>query len=279
MKLSSLKRPFICLVVSEPTPTRVIKTIGAYEERVDAFEVNLSVVDQRGFRDIFSSTKRPCIATNRRSIFMRFYGYERLPPVSDEARARRLIAAAEVGASAVDIELDLFDGARQSMKPAYLSKEEVAYARNPKAEPTELSRDSDVVKRQIGFVKQVKQIGAEAVFSCHTQTIITRVQGTSILAEMESRGADMAKIVSLTPAIGDIGPFIETVIRMAEVSRVPFNVMNVGSQSILGRLLSVGLGSSWIYCRPDSGTAFKGQPTVGQAMSFLDILRPRRNQD
>ncbi len=279
MKLSSLKRPFVCLVVSESTPAKVIKTIGAYEERVDAFEVNLSMVGQSGFRDVFSSTKLPCMATNRRSIFMRFYGYERLPPASDEARARRLIAAVEAGASAVDLELDFFDRARQSMKPAYLSKEEIAYARNPEAEPTELSRDSNVVKRQRRFVKQVKQMGAEVVFSCHTQTIITRAQGTSILVEMEKRGADMAKIVSLTPTISDLGPFIETVIRLAEVSRIPFNGMNVGSQSILGRLLSAVLGSSWVYCRPDSGTSFKGQPTVGQARSFFDVLSTGRGQD
>jgi 3-dehydroquinate dehydratase len=274
MKLSSLKRPFVCLVVSESTPASVIKTIGAYEERVDAFEINLSVIDPSAFRDIFSSTGRPCMATNRRSEFMRFYGYERLPPVEEEDRARRLIAAAEAGASAVDIELDMFDKARQSMKPAYLSKEEADYASNPRAEPTEFSKDAWIVKKQRGFVEHVKRVGVEAVFSCHTQTVIRRAQGSSILKEMEKRDADMAKIVSLTPAVGDIGPFISTVVRLAEVSRIPFNIMNVGSQSILGRLLSVQLGSSWVYCRPDSGTAFKGQPTIEQAKSFLEIFRP-----
>ena len=271
MRLSSLKRPFVCLVVSEPTAGKVIGLVDRYERKVDAFEVNLTVLEEKSLRDIFSSTTRPCIATNRRAGFMRFYGYENLQSVGEEERSRRLSAAAEAGASAVDCELDIFDEKRQTKKPPYLGREEEAYWSNPKSEPAELSRTRSVVDRQTEFATRLKGAGAEVLFSCHTQTVITKDQGAAIISAMEDRGADLGKIVSMTPRVDDLSSFVETVIHLKRTSPIPFNVMNVGSESILGRLLSVELGSSWVYCRPDEGKTFGGQPTVAQVRNFFAI--------
>jgi len=269
MRLSSLPRPFVCLVVSEPTIGTAINLIDSYESIVDAFEINLTVIGEDSFRDLFSSTNRPCIATNRRAAFMRFYGYEDLQPITEEARARRLGAAAESGASAVDCELDIFDEARQSAKPDYLSADERVYASDPKSEPAELSMVRSVVRRQARFAGEVKATGTEVIFSCHTQTVITPRIGIRIISAIEKRGGDLGKMVSLTPTVYDVPSFVDTVVHLKQTSRLPFNLMNVGSESVLGRLVSVKLGSSWVYCRPDSGKTFSGQPTVGQVRDFL----------
>lgn len=271
MKLSSLRRPFVCLVVSEPSPEKAVRLMDAYESKVDAFEVNLTLLEEGSFRDVFSSTRRSCLATNRRSGFMRFYGYHDLPAVREEERARRLLGALDAGAAAIDCELDMFDEARQSVKPAYLSEEERLYARSS-SDPAELSRDRRCVARQLELVRQAKDAGGEVVFSCHTQTTIDRSQGTAIISAMQGREADFGKIVSLTLETEDLVPFIETVLLLRKTSKIPYNLMNVGAESILGRLMSVKLGSSWIYCRPDSGTGYGGQPSIGQARTFLDMM-------
>jgi 3-dehydroquinate dehydratase len=272
LKLSSLRRPFVCLVVSEASCDGAISIIEDNEDRVDAFEVNLTLLDSRGLREVFAATKRPCLATSRRPNFMKFYGYHDLPPVSEESRAEKLIYAVNAGADAIDCELDMFDEVRQSEKPAYLSREEKAYALKPASEPAELSRDRMPVAKQKRLALQAKNVGAEVVFSCHTQTVITKTQGSEILSAMQRRGADLGKIVSLTFGPGDLAPFVETVVLLKRSSRIPFNLMNVGSESILGRLLSVGLGSSWTYCRPDSGVGYSGQPTVDQVRTFFRMM-------
>lgn len=109
MKLSSLKRPFVCLVVSEANTESCARVIDAYEERVDAFEINLAVLSERSFVDVISTSRNPCIVTDRRPEFMKFYGYADLPDIKEEDRARRLRIAVGAGASAVDCELDMFD--------------------------------------------------------------------------------------------------------------------------------------------------------------------------
>ena len=278
MRLSSLRRPFICLVVSEPTVDRVIGLIDSCEGGVDAFEINLTAMGVDSFRDIFSSTKRPCIATNRRAAFMRFYGYEDLQPITEESRARRLGAAAEAGASAVDCELDIFDEARQRAKPEYLSEAERTYAYDPKSEPAELSMTRSVVRRQVRFVGEIKDTGTEVILSCHTQTVITPRIGTTIISAIDKREGDFGKIVSLTPSAYDLPHFVDTVVHLKQTSKVPFNMMNVGEESVLGRLVSVKLGSSWVYCRPERGRTFSGQPTVRQVRDFLSAtgIRARR---
>jgi len=271
MRLSSLGRPFVTLVVSEPTERTVVELIDAYESQVDAIEVNLTTLKRNSFRNVFSSTKRPCIATNRRSKFMKFYGYEGLTRASEKTRGDRLEAAASSGASAVDCELDIFDEKNQKSKPEYMSEEERIYASNPSSEPAELSRDEEVVRKQIGFAERMKNGGTEVIFSCHTQTVLTRKQAISIMAAVRERGGDFGKIVSLTPDTKDLPPFFESIIHLKDNSQVPFTVMNVGVESILGRLVSVKFGSSWVYCRPDSKSAFGGQPTLRQVRDFLTI--------
>lgn len=269
MKLSSLKRPFICLVVSEQSGEKAVRVIQENEDRVDAFEVNLTMLDVRQLRDVFAATKRPCLATNRRPNFMKFYGYEGLPPVSEQDRAGKLLSALDAGASAIDCELDMFDDDRQRMKPSYLSREEKAYARRPGSEPAELSREPRAVAKQKRIARSAKSAGGEVVFSCHTQTVMRSDQGRTILSTMQRRGADFGKVVSLTLRPDDIVPFVETVVLLRRTSKIPFNLMNVGIESVLGRLLSVGLGSSWTYCRPEAGVGYTGQPTVDQARAFF----------
>jgi 3-dehydroquinate dehydratase len=261
------------MVISEPDRARVLRAMDAHEASVDAFEVNLTVLDsQAGFKDIFSSTKRPCIAVNRRGRFMKFYGFSDVPSVSEEERVRRLRMAAGAGASAVDCELDIFDEARQKTKPPYLSGEEAAYAARTESCPTELSRDRRVAAKQRQFVREIRGGGVEVVFSCHTQTVMRRAHAVGIISTMQSRGADFAKIVSMTLSQRDLTSFVESVVALSERARIPFNLMNVGSESVLGRLLSVKLGSSWVYCRPDTGAVYSGQPTVRQARAFFGAV-------
>ena len=108
MKLSALGVPFVCLVLSEPTIEDCIRLIDRHEKDVDAFEVNLPPLDPTRLRDVFQATSRPLIATNRRTDFMRFYGYTHLPAMSETERAEALRRAVGMGADAIDFELDIF---------------------------------------------------------------------------------------------------------------------------------------------------------------------------
>ncbi len=272
MKFSQLPRPFICAVIAEPTISECINQIDQLAPHVDAFEINIPQLIEGRLEDVFSATQRPCIATNRRADFMRLYGYRNLPRLSEEMRLERLRDALHSGAAMVDYELDAFDDASLSAKPAFGSRLEREYASRRNSRPTEFSIKPKVVRRQKQFAKAIRSVGGEVLISSHTQTRIRKGITLQIAKAMQLRGADLGKIVVHTFNLDDLLDLFGTAIELRKSLRIPFNLMNVGEQPILGRLFSVFFGSGWIYCRANSNYAFTGQPTFSDAEAFLRKL-------
>jgi 3-dehydroquinate dehydratase len=268
-KLSNLPRPFICAVLAEDSIEKCVNLVDRLESRVDAFEMNLSPFDERSFsriKDVFHSTKRPCISTNRRYDFMKLYGLN-VKPTSDEIRVHRLLKSLEAGSSAIDYELDTFG--EKAEKPRYGSPREIRYARDPRSNPTEVTTDPLAVKKQKLLSAEAKGMGGEVVISCHAQTVIDSKQVVRIGKMMERRDADFAKLVFYTFTDYDLVELFCSVLKLKKAFEMPFNLMNVGFQPNFGRLVSAKLGSAWIYCRPHKSSGYLGQPTIEDARHFL----------
>ena len=270
-KLCAIQRPFIILVVAESTPSNCIRQIELGEQlSVDGFEINLAPLRNRKIGDIFASTNKPCIVSNRRPEFMKLYGYENLPRASERERVQKLLQAMNCGARVVDYELDTFveDDARFDIP--FGSRGETTYARNPRSTPTQLSMNLQAAIRQRKLSQKIKSVGGEVLISCHTQTQIRKSETLAILRTMARRGADLGKIVVHTFDPTDLADFLSTTIELKKSGLIPFNLMNFGEYAKLGRLLSVLFGSAWIYCRTSSRKSFVGQPTVSEAREFLE---------
>ncbi len=271
MKLTSIQKPFIVVVIAESTVTKCLKQLRAAEVKgADAFEINIAQLKEKELRKIFISTKKPCIASNRRSDFMKLYGYKNLPETNEETRVEKLLRTLENGAEVVDFELDTFTSKHAT--PSFGSQAETKYALKSESEPTQYSTHPRTELRQRKLSQHIKSRGGEVLISCHTQTRIRENEILRLVQAIEVRGADLAKVVTHTFNVNDLVYFLRTVPKVKNSARIPFNLMNFGAYSIQGRLFSVALGSAWVYCRTGSHV-YAGQPTIKQARTFLDDLR------
>jgi len=271
LKLTSVRKPFIVAVIAESTVPKCLRQLRSAEENgADAFEINIAQLKEKELRKIFISTKNPCIASNRRSDFMKLYGYKNLAETNEETRVEKLLRTLESGAEAIDFELDTFTIRHESLP--FGSRAETKYALKSESKPTQYSTDSQTALRQRRLSQLIKSRGGEVLISCHTQTRIRQYEILRIVQTMELRGADLAKVVTHTFNLDDLLNFLSTISKVKNSARIPFDLMNFGAYSIPGRLLSVALGSAWIYCRTGS-QVFAGQPTLQQARTFLDDLR------
>ena len=271
-KLTDLQRPFICYVITETTTQKVLKQIDLAEEGgASAVEINLACLKEIerkvNLRDIFGSNSLPAVATCRRSTFMKVYGFENLGKMSESERAEILLDAVDNGASAIDFELDLFDESSQMKKPSHGRwMDEI----EPISKPTELKNDRIAIKQQMELLRKAKSIGAQVLISSHTQSRISKRGAVRIGKIIEARGADLAKIVMTSTSPEDILEIMDAAKAMKRTMRVPFNLMTVGEGQVIGRLLSLLFGSSWIYCRSTTGKhIFEGQPTMDETLAFM----------
>lgn len=272
MRLSKLTKPFICTVIAEADVKASLASIESAEHETDAFEVNLTPLDLHAISDIFGSTRKPCIATNRRTKFMRAYGFYNLPKLGETARQERLMKALDSGATAIDFELDMFDEQPHKLVPGSIKERE--YARRKTAKPTEISYDRRAVERQRKLAHDVKSSGGEVVISCHSQTRVDRTTIFRIANLMQRRGADLGKIVVVTNSGEDLLRMWKSGLDLRRQVSIPFNLMNSGELMVLGRILSVNFGSSWLYCRPKSVRGFFGQPRADEARRVLRLINP-----
>ncbi len=81
----------------------------------------------------------------------------------------------------------------------------------------------------------------------------------------------MAKIFVYTFDQPDLINLFREGLELDRIMKIPFTVMNVGANAILGRLMSSCFGSGWVYCRSGSGYNYSGQPTVQDARQFLNL--------
>ncbi len=270
MRLSGLDVPFLCLVVSEPTVKGCLKVVDRFEPVADSFEINLPPLEPSQMGDVFHSTLRPCIATSRRSDFMKVYGYSNLPRVSDRSRAEALKRAVGLGAAAVDFELDLFQPPASDQAGPEGADNRVSGSSRPRL--VEFSTDPEVVKSQTTLASEIRAAGAEVVMSCHTKSVLHEEQALEIVHGVAGRGGQFAKVVSVTPRREDVFEMLACAFSLNRKALMPFTLMNIGADSPSDRLLSVLAGSTWLYCRPPSKHSYAGQPTFEDARAFVESL-------
>jgi len=270
MKLSRLDVPFLCLVVSEPTVKGCLKIIDRFEPVADCFEINLPPLDPARIGDVLHSTLRPCIVTNRRSDFMKVYGYSNLPRISEKSRAEALNRAVGLGAAAADFELDIFRPA--SAVQIRRGGTGGPARRSGRRTPVEFSTDSEAVTRQTDLASEIRAAGADVIMSCHTKSILHEDQALEIVYGVAGRGGQFAKIVSMTPRREDVFEMLACAFSLNRKALIPFTLMNIGADSASDRVPSVLAGSSWVYRRPPSQHSYAGQPTFEDARAFVESL-------
>lgn len=273
-RLSDLGRPFIVAVVTDRDAASAEATMRAAAlDGAHAVELNLPALPQASpdeLRALFAATGRPVYTTCRRRAFMTVYGIPEaeMRDWDDEERMARQLAAIPFGARAIDIEMDTFDP-RPAPPPG-----SDAEARDASAgSPAEFSDDADAIARQRETARRAKDLGAEALFSCHTGRAQATESLVGIAVAARERGADLVKIVSPCRTADDLYAALEATRRLAGCLGLPFTLIGSGPAGDISRIVGVNFGASWVIgqfaYRPGS---FHPQPLVAHLRETIRLI-------
>ncbi|MDW7655842.1 MAG: type I 3-dehydroquinate dehydratase [Bacillota bacterium] len=235
-----LPQPFLVAVIREKDPASVNANIKNSEyDGADAYDLHLNVLEKqyrnpRDLGNIMSSTTRPVLLLNYRSD----------PQMTDAERAEEQLLGIRSGAAGIDLIGDYFDPDRPVMTPQALNE----YSLTRGSKPLELTENREALKRQQELIGQIHELGGEVLLSSHTRVLMTTEQVIPFALEMESRGPDMIKIVTICLNENDLLEAFRTIVELKKVMKIPFQFQCHGQHSKLLRVMGPMLGSALIFC-------------------------------
>jgi hypothetical protein len=267
-KFSTLPRPFIVGVISEPDPENCIKTIRMSEyDGAVAFDLYLHSLDKKylnkeDLRAIFSSTNCPVLTLNYR------WNLKGPINITDDERVRQHLLALEAGSAGMDVEADLFDEVPGALP---WTKEAFDYSTNDNSRPRELSFDPKAVERQKKLFKEVQQAGGEVLLSAHTRVPLIAEKILKIGKELEFRGANMAKIVAVCRNEEDVVENIKGCVALKKELKIPFQLQGHGEHAKVLRVINPMLGAMLFFCHQTlKPGGFHDQPLIRSMRAVLE---------
>lgn len=182
---SELPRPLVVGSVRQKTADGAIAEIQAEEaDGARAFILHIQYMDERyrnfeAFKRIAAATECPVMAIN----------YRQKNGPSDERRLEVMREAVRAGFRSVDIPMYIFDDDTISS----LSLCDLTFA---SANPQEVSMRPEVISKQKALIRELRDMGAEVLMSAHVLVEFSCEQAVSLALEMESRGANIVKIIT-----------------------------------------------------------------------------------
>lgn len=260
IKFTRIRRPFTCTIVSDPTPADCVRTIRLSDyDGSDAYEMNLMMMDRKfineqDLKPVFRSTIKPVLVCHYR------WDYEKPLYMDEGERIRLLVDAVRWGADGIDLEADAFD---PTPGPSEWSEEARRYSLDRRSKPRDWTLNPEAIERQKKVIGEVHELGGEVLMSAHTRVHLSADQAVSMVREMEARGADMAKVVSVDLSFEDLLDTMRTTLEIRKTARIPFIMLSHGEHSKIGRVVCPMLGSMLAFCtQPCSPAGFPLQPPI-----------------
>ncbi|MFA9478496.1 type I 3-dehydroquinate dehydratase [Phycisphaerales bacterium AB-hyl4] len=241
LHFTDLPRPLLVGSLRNRTTAETIADMKSGEsDGARAFILHLQLLDQpyrqpEELRKIFTATRYPMMAIN--------YRCDGGP--SDDERVNMLLQATRVGAKCIDLPADTFDlDSRKSLAGCTLP-----FAA---ADPEEISMRPECIDKQMQIIKQVHALDAQVLMSAHAlNTHLDCTQAVSLATEMESRGADIVKIVTDCPTVDHALEMLRTTVELRKRLKVPFVYICTGPHGEIVRPLAPLLGSMLVFGHHD----------------------------
>lgn len=260
LKFTQIKRPFICTIISDSNPTDCKRTIWLSDyDGSDAYQMNLMMLERRflnekDLRPVFQATGKPILVCHYR------WDYEKPLPMDEEKRIQLLIDAVRWGANGIDLEADAFD---PSTGPPEWSDEARGYSLNPASKPRDWTMNPDAIQRQKEVIEEIHGLNGEVLMSAHTRVCLPVEQCVSMAREMESRGADIVKVVRVDTSFEDLLDTMRATLEIKRVLKIPFIMGRHGEHSKIGRVVCPMLGSMLAWCtQPMAPGGYPLQPPI-----------------
>jgi len=281
-RLAGLPRPFIVAVVTDRDPAAALATMRlARIEGAHAAELNLPLLadaDPVALTAAMRGAGLVPYVTCRRRAFMAVYGVDpaTLPEWPDDERMARQLAATDLGAAAIDIEMDTFD---PRPAPPRGTPEALAFAAT-RGVPAEWSHDPTAIARQREIVAAAHAAGADVIVSCHTGRPCTTETLVAIATDAVDRGADLVKIVSPCPTRADLYALLEANTCCAQSLPAPVSIIGAGAAGDFSRLLGPHFGAAWAIAQLTfTPGGFHPQPLIAQVRETIRLVPWRAESD
>ncbi|MDP7167511.1 MAG: type I 3-dehydroquinate dehydratase [Nitrospinota bacterium] len=259
-KFTEIPQPFICTILSDSNPTDSIRSIRLSDyDGTDAYEMNLMMLrkeflNEKDLRYVFQSTVKPIIVCHYQ------WDYEAPLDMGEEERFELLLNAVRWGASGIDLEADAYD---PSSGPPEWSEEARAYSLDRSSKPRDWTTDPAAIQRQREIIEEVHRLGGEVLLCAHTRVHLSVEEAVSMAKEMEARGADIAKVVSVNTNYEDLLDSMRATLEIKNALGIPFIMMSHGEHSKIGRVVCPILGSMLAFCtQPLSPGGYPLQPPI-----------------
>ncbi len=259
-KFTEIPQPFICTILSDSNPTDSIRSIRLSDyDGTDAYEMNLMMLrkeflNEKDLRYVFQSTVKPIIVCHYQ------WDYEAPLDMGEEERFELLLNTVRWGASGIDLEADAYD---PSSGPPEWSEEARAYSLDRSSKPRDWTTDPAAIQRQREIIEEVHRLGGEVLMCAHTRVHLSVEEAVSMAKEMEARGADIAKVVSVNTNYEDLLDSMRATLEIKNALGIPFIMMSHGEHSKIGRVVCPILGSMLAFCtQPLSPGGYPLQPPI-----------------
>ncbi len=251
MKLSFLNKPYpvITGIMAGQTPEELIAESrnaefdGAQGIAIDLFDLKPEFRNAESLKGIIDSVRLP--------FMFYFYRNDRWGKPADDERQELLLAAADAGASMIDVMGDLYDPS-----------------------PLEITHKKSAIDKQKRLIDRIHAKGADVVMSSHMPSSArTAEQVLEHMLEMESRGPDVVKIVTGVNTAEELAEAFRTTMLLKRELKKPFIHLCGGKFSRPHRFMGPALGVSILFAvsryNPRYGMT---QPTIRAMKAVLDNL-------
>ncbi len=248
MSFLDRSRPVITGIMSGRTPQELIATArNSQFDGAQGIAINLADLKPE-FRNC-DALKGVVESVNLPFMFF-FYRNDRWGDSDDEHRQAPLLAAADAGAAMIDVMGDLYDPS-----------------------PLEITRDPGAIDKQERLIDKIHTKGAEVVISSHMQCARTTEQVLDHLRELESRGADVVKIVTAVNTDEELAEAFRTTMILKRELQTPFIHLCTGTFSRPHRFLGPALGTSILFAVHRYEPAYDlNQPTITAMKAVVENL-------
>ena len=168
---------------------------------------------------------------------------------SDETLAEELVEFAECGATLVDVMGDLYCPTRG-----------------------ELTLDEDAIEKQKCLIRRIHEVGGLVLMSSHTKRRMTAEEVLSFAEAQQSRGADIAKIVSTAESPEDEVEAMRAILLLREKLSIPFLYLVTDESKILRRIGGKLGNCMHLGVYEYDALATKEQPLISDLLSTMSLL-------
>ncbi len=246
-----MKRPMITVMTQARTPERILELMEkGIAGGADAFGIQVEQLareyrTEAVFQEIFAKAGgRPVYVTNYRN--------NENTGRTEEALAEELLQIADWGGDIFDVCGDMFC---------------------PVAE--QITYDKEAIEKQKQLISALKAKGKKVLMSSHTGLVMSYEDIYGMICEQKSRGADIAKIVSVSKTAEDESECLETSSRLAKEHISDFLFLTSGEFCRTHRRVAPLIVGGFFLCVAEhDALATAAQPLLCDVKTIVDTVCP-----